>query len=163
MIDTTCIKVLYPINGVWFCLGFCIFILLPSIILSFKLVTLYRKLDSYDESPYEYADPIYDAYRPSDYHDFGDQPREMLIQKLDTTRPRSYEPLGPVDNPVYMMDSEVELAGPPDSNRPRFFSPGYPVYAKPAENRAVDPGRPSPPPSYASSTGVAEASYDTRL
>ena len=78
-------QVLYPINGVWFCLGFCIFILLPSIILSFKLVTLYRKLDSYDESPYEYADPIYDAYRPSDYHDFGDQPREMLIQVCKAT------------------------------------------------------------------------------
>ena len=74
------LQVLYPLNGIWFCLGCCIVLLLPSILLSFKLATLYRKLDSFDESPYEYADPIYDAYGPSDYHDYSDRPRDVLIQ-----------------------------------------------------------------------------------
>lgn len=60
MFDTVCVQLLYPVNGYWFGLGWCIFFLIPNIFLSVKLASAFkigtsaisiRHRDSYDDFP----------------------------------------------------------------------------------------------------------------
>ncbi len=47
--DAACVKTVYPVNAIWFTLGWCTFFLFISLIMSLKLVTLYRKTEPYQE------------------------------------------------------------------------------------------------------------------
>lgn len=60
MFDTVCVQLLYPVNGYWFGLGWCIFFLIPNLFLSVKLASAFkigasassiRHRDSYDDFP----------------------------------------------------------------------------------------------------------------
>jgi hypothetical protein len=42
IIDTTCVRTIYPLNGFWFCLGWSITFLIPGLVLSVQLVSVYR-------------------------------------------------------------------------------------------------------------------------
>jgi len=42
IIDATCVAMIYPINGFWFCLGWGLAFLIPSLVLAVQLATVYR-------------------------------------------------------------------------------------------------------------------------
>ena len=96
IVDSTCVELLYALNGYWFALGWSLFFLLISIILSFKLSTMYRKIMDHDE------------IIPNVRRD-GRTPRHQRHQNTDSTvlivRTNSHE-MTPVDNPVYSLDGQ---------------------------------------------------------
>ncbi|KAK2143838.1 hypothetical protein LSH36_808g00027 [Paralvinella palmiformis] len=47
LLDSVCVDALYPLNCYWFSLGWCLFFLIPHLILSFKLSNLFRKTIRY--------------------------------------------------------------------------------------------------------------------
>ena len=93
IVDSTCVELLYALNGYWFALGWSLFFLLISIILSFKLSTMYRKTMDHDE-----------IIRRD-----GRTSRHQRHQNTDSTvlivRTNSHE-MTPVDNPLYSVDGQ---------------------------------------------------------
>ena len=96
IVDSACVELLYALNGYWFALGWSLFFLLISIILSFKLSTMYRKTMDHDE--------IIPQVRRE-----GRTPRHQRHQNTDSTvlivRRNSHE-MTPVNNPVYSLDGQ---------------------------------------------------------
>ncbi|ELT92251.1 hypothetical protein CAPTEDRAFT_199974 [Capitella teleta] len=61
--DSICVDLLDPYNGFWFSIGWCLFFLLPCIILAANLAPLYRKTELYYDGDHKsFDDPSYDAY-----------------------------------------------------------------------------------------------------
>ena len=96
IVDSACVELLYAINGYWFALGWSVFFLLITVILSFKLSTLYRKTMDHDEIV------------PQDRRG-GRPPRHQRHNNTDSTvlivRTDSHEMM-PVNNPVYSVDGQ---------------------------------------------------------
>ena len=42
MIDSTCVDVIYPLNGFWLALGYTLILYIPAIFIMFKLINLFR-------------------------------------------------------------------------------------------------------------------------
>ncbi|ESP03882.1 hypothetical protein LOTGIDRAFT_156479 [Lottia gigantea] len=61
MTDAFCVVVLYPMNGFWFSMGWCLFFFIPSIIFAVKLSTLYHREEEYVEEK-GFDDPNFSMY-----------------------------------------------------------------------------------------------------
>ncbi|CAH1793590.1 unnamed protein product [Owenia fusiformis] len=59
--EGACENVLNPFNGFWFALGWCLFFMLPCLIIALVLVTEYRRTEQFDKYK-SFEDPNYDAY-----------------------------------------------------------------------------------------------------
>ncbi len=144
MTDAGCVELLYAVNGYWFALGWSVFFLLISVILSFKLSTLYRKTLDHDA-----PEPREDAGRGRREGQRAARPiPQPRSRGNDTTvlilRSDSHEMM-PVNNPVYAVE-ENRIP------RPRLKS-GVNVYPHEMTAFAREPPRYTNPPSYAESQG----------
>ena len=163
VVNATCDGLVAPLNGYWFVLaGVMLLLLLPCAApLSLALATQLRRTER-RRAPaafcYEHA---YDAYRIADYGGSTlDLPRDRLVEKT-----AGRERMGSVDNPVYLMESDVPPRLPM-AEQP--CPPGFPLYSVPTTAKN---SRPSPPPSYQSSKAEEgdgdddddRSTYDTRL
>ena len=163
MINSGCVKALYPINAYWFCLGMVLIFMLPAILCTFKLITLYRKTKPYQAFEENEADLYMSAYQESpDYRAYvgKDQHSDMLLHRVD--RPKAPDYVAMADNPVFIDDENR-----PACNIPRVVLRSgrqvLPVQPAAPDNRYfyAMPSRydDRPPPRYtrspmASSTGV---------
>ncbi|XP_043200712.1 prominin-like protein isoform X4 [Amphibalanus amphitrite] len=62
---TLCSNVVYPFNGYWAALGWCILIFIPCVVVSLVLASLYRKTEPYSETFVD-NEYLYDAYGEHD-------------------------------------------------------------------------------------------------
>ena len=130
IVDSACIELLYALNGYWFALGWSVFFLLISVILSLKLSTICRKTMDHDQIVPEERR----GGRPPRHQRYNNTDSAVLIVRSD-----SHE-MVPVTNPVYSVDGQYPQKIP----RPQLKH-GVAVYP---QERAPFVGR---PPSYSES------------
>ncbi|XP_074649525.1 prominin-1-A-like isoform X2 [Tubulanus polymorphus] len=80
--EVVCQRILHPLNGFWFSLGWFLFISIFSVICGIKLVGLYRKTEKYIEKGEEYQiDDNYQGIYPGD---------NIPLEKVTSTRAGCY-------------------------------------------------------------------------
>lgn len=149
VIDEACKEALWPINGLWFCLGWCLFFLIPGIILSFKLTTLYRKTLPYKTKSSKEGrrnHPLYDGKDVEPYAAKTSNAQSDNAALLPKNKPPP-KGMHAMTNPVYSGDdATMEFQLP----RPQVITPRvYPPFP-PEPDYAVPHKRGSPPPKYSS-------------
>ena len=179
-IDSVCVKTLYPLNGFWFSLGWCLFFLVPSIIIAFILADEYRKAHPYMEGiDTNFEDPGqggYDAYAGvPDYWTFDNSPNngvqmyplprvelQPAHNKTQAKPHMSNNSMAAFDNPLYSNDEELKIPRP--TVIPTPYYPPSTLQRKQQQDR----DSPSPPPSYRDAVDSDERTshddnYDTRM
>lgn len=159
-IDATCVRSLYPLSGFWYCLGWLLLFLLPSIILAFCLISEFRQTRSYnafddDESPYN-------AFT-------GSQSAHVLLQPVPPGTSNEF------DNPLYAADAgEFKIPRPSvkveksDPQTSVAMGNGNDEFKIPRPKLYNEYDKVSPPPSYTSdeeekNTTINPAAEDTHL
>lgn len=110
IVDKTCIEMLYPLNGYWFALAWCILFFIPSIIIAFKLATLYRKTLQHNEDE---QDDYHHTYMSGHEDGYFEPPIELpLTRNSKHAEVAHARAMSPIDNPVYQSDDHYRIPRP---------------------------------------------------
>ena len=142
IVDVTCVRAVYPINAFWFCLGWCVFFLVPSVIISYKLMTLYRYTLPYSKHSDNYEEG---------YGGYGQAYIDDTAQEGDASNTYGAAYIDGGDSQKMLMNKSVGRGGVGEIENPLYTQENYMIpRAKVSINRPIEgssaPYDTSPPP-----------------
>lgn len=93
MISAICKEAVYPFNGFWLAIGFCLFFFIPAIIFSVKLAKHYRRMN--------YESDFDQAYDQNEMYELGSRGGQPILPQYQSVGPEKKLWAQPQHNPAY--------------------------------------------------------------